>query len=939
MSRPGNHWSTRAAGIEPCEPRYLMSGGSPWEASLTGGGPDFVLDYTVTAQTGLRTPSRFDFDGMAPQSLPSAHLQSGLQQARAAYGLTGRGQTVAVIDSGIAYQHAALGGGLGSSFRVVGGWDFTAENDADPNDDGPRGSHGTHVAGIIGSSDTTNPGVAPGVDLVALRVFDDQGAGYFSWVENALRWVHTNRNAFRNPITTVNLSLGATWNSSSIPGWAMLEDELQQLRNDGIFVAVAAGNDFSSYNSPGLGYPAASPHVAPVAALDGNGRIASFSQRSDRSVAAPGVGIRSTVPDYAGNRNGRGDDFATYSGTSMASPYLAGAAVLLRSAMAFAGQTGINQDRILAVIRDTADWVFDPATNQSYRKLNLARAMDAVIPADDIGSTTSTARSLGTLDSGGRFTGSIGRVDDRDYFRFTAARSGSLVLTAAVGQELLPRWEIVGAGNTISVVEAGALSMEIVAGQSYTIGLGTRGGIGVYTVTASLETQTTDLGTIESRSLTGQLVAGERWYSLAAARTGTLTVEALGDVSGGNVELRLLNAARQVVASSTLASASRIDWAATAGERLYVQVIGSHANLDLRITNMLWRSGSTWLVQGTAGADDVTFTAGLEHVLTLNGARYTIAAAQLSLLSVDGGGGDDQVRFVGTAAPETAVFMPGSAALRGPNYQAAAFHCEQITIEAGGGGDTAWLYDSSLADTFFADPTSAVLSGSGFSNVALGFSRVNAYATAGYDVARFHDSAAADSYLAGPSYGAMVGPGYYNLALGFDATTGEARFGGYDTAMLFGSAGNDLLSATPGSSTFSGNGWSNTAIAFESASADANGGGWDMAYLFDSPGDDRYVAGPDAATLSGAGFTIHAKHFDLAVAYSSGGNDTADFSDGRYDDVFETDGPWAKLSGAGYYAWANGFDQVSASGEQGGGNTLIRRSVASYAFSQTGRWI
>ena len=123
------------------------------------------------------------------------------------YGFTGKGQTVAIIDSGIAYNHFALGGGFGANYRVVGGYDF-AENDLDPNDDGPAGSHGTHVAGIVGGSAGSDRGVASGVDLVALRVFDDSGAGFTSWVESALQWVHANRNSFENPITAINLSLG-----------------------------------------------------------------------------------------------------------------------------------------------------------------------------------------------------------------------------------------------------------------------------------------------------------------------------------------------------------------------------------------------------------------------------------------------------------------------------------------------------------------------------------------------------------------------------------------------------------------------------------------------------------------------------------------------------------------------------------------------------------
>ena len=180
--------------------------------------------------------------------------------------LRGHGQTVAVIDSGIAWDHPNLGGGFGAEYRVVGGWDFTEENDANPYDDGPAGSHGTHVAGIVGATANRagDVGVAPGVDLVGLRVFNDQGEGYFSWVEKALEWVHTNRNAFANPITAVNLSLGTAWNAATVPSWAMLEDEFAQLKADGIFIAVSAGNSFTSYNTPGLSYPAASSNVVPV---------------------------------------------------------------------------------------------------------------------------------------------------------------------------------------------------------------------------------------------------------------------------------------------------------------------------------------------------------------------------------------------------------------------------------------------------------------------------------------------------------------------------------------------------------------------------------------------------------------------------------------------------------------------------------------------------
>ncbi len=458
---------TRTARLESCEPRELLSAVPAY---------DFWVEDQHRPETGL-------YADLNPAAT-AAHSLTGLDQARATYGFTGSGQTVAVIDTGIAYTHAALGGGYGSGYRVVGGWDFT-KNVADAFDAGPYGSHGTHVAGIIGSSDSTYTGVAPDVDLVGLRVFDDNGGGYFSWVEQALWWVHENRFAFENPITTVNLSLGANFNGDSLPSWAMLEGALAQLKADGIFISVAAGNSYTQYETPGLSYPAVSSHVVAVGSVDANGALSSFSQRHSRMIAAPGRSIMSTVPDYVGNYNGIHDDFAAYSGTSMAAPYVAGASALLREAYAFAGSQSVNQAALYNLMYSTADTFYDTPTQQSYQRLNLQAAIDAVMPADDYGSSVHTAHAMGTLTETLGTTGHISRLNDVDWFQFTAGSTGSVTITATSTLNLAPKWN--ADGFTVATGNDGnSITFNVAAGRTYRFALSTADGLGHYTLHAGL---------------------------------------------------------------------------------------------------------------------------------------------------------------------------------------------------------------------------------------------------------------------------------------------------------------------------------------------------------------------------------------------------------------------------------------------------------------------
>ena len=200
----------------------------------------------AASPTSGSTTRRIDIDrltlgGRSPAGRRRSRLDRRRSCPRAASASRGGRQTVAIIDSGIAYDHVALGGGLGKAYRVVGGWDF-AENDANPYDDGPAGFHGTHVAGIVGAQDCALRGRRVRRSIWSpCASSTTRATGQFTWVESALRWVHQHRNAFENPITTVNLSLGTDWNASTLPNWATFEDELKQLAADGIFISRRGG--------------------------------------------------------------------------------------------------------------------------------------------------------------------------------------------------------------------------------------------------------------------------------------------------------------------------------------------------------------------------------------------------------------------------------------------------------------------------------------------------------------------------------------------------------------------------------------------------------------------------------------------------------------------------------------------------------------------------
>ncbi len=217
------------------------------------------------------------------------------------YPNTGSGVKAYIVDTGIRRTHTDFGG------RAIVGFDaVTAGGTADD-----CNGHGTHVSGTVGGS---SYGVAKGVTLVAVRVLDCAGSGTNAGVIAGVDWVTSDHLA--GQLAVANMSLGGGFNQA-------LNDAVTRAITDGVSFAVAAGNSNANACSSS---PSSTPAAITVGATDSADARASFSNFGTcLDIFAPGVNITS-----AWNTSNTATN--TISGTSMASPHVAGAAALVVSA-------------------------------------------------------------------------------------------------------------------------------------------------------------------------------------------------------------------------------------------------------------------------------------------------------------------------------------------------------------------------------------------------------------------------------------------------------------------------------------------------------------------------------------------------------------------------------------------------------------------------------
>lgn len=245
-----------------------------------------------------------------------------------AQGYTGEGVVVAVVDTGVDLDHPDLlsqlwvnageiaGNGVDDDHNGyvddVAGWDFVG-NDATPDD---ANGHGTHVAGTIAAAHNGYgaTGVAPDATVMPVRVLDGSGSGTAVAVAAGIRY------AARSGADIINLSLGGSFSS-------VIQSAIQYALQLDVLVVAAAGNEYGTSPSYPARFSSTLSNVISAGAHNASNAIANFSNDVGGSgavqVDAPGVSVYST---YMGGR------YATFSGTSMAAPHVAGLAALALSA-------------------------------------------------------------------------------------------------------------------------------------------------------------------------------------------------------------------------------------------------------------------------------------------------------------------------------------------------------------------------------------------------------------------------------------------------------------------------------------------------------------------------------------------------------------------------------------------------------------------------------
>lgn len=279
---------------------------------------------------------------VSPITDPHYSEQWGLSKAEVPkawnLGATGKGITVAVVDTGVDINHPDLQDNLVSGYNAI-----TGETGLSAVQD--NNGHGTHVSGIIAAelNGVGVVGVAYQAKIMPIKTMDRSGEGTDDVIADGIVW------AADHGAKIINLSLGSDTQEE------VLKEAVQYAIDRGCLVVAAGGNKEDSTNLTTITYPAADPQVLAVTATDANDNLASFSLTGPNAgIAAPGTHI---VSDYWDNGSG----YATIDGTSMAAPFVSGVAALVWSM-----HPDFSADHVRQDLEDSAIDLGSPGRDSSF---------------------------------------------------------------------------------------------------------------------------------------------------------------------------------------------------------------------------------------------------------------------------------------------------------------------------------------------------------------------------------------------------------------------------------------------------------------------------------------------------------------------------------------------------------------------------------------------
>jgi len=266
-----------------------------------------------------------------------------------------------------------------SCSKIEGGWD-AYNSDNNPLDDN---GHGTHVAGILISDDSTYRGVAPDAHLAVVKALDSAGDGYLSDFDFGIDWCTSKKELYNISVISISVGLfnGNTFNSACDSQYSSTANAINTAVAKNISVVVASGNDAVSN---GISAPACITNATSVGATTKGDIIASYSDSANiLDLLAPGSSITSTK---------LGGGFVSFSGTSIATPHVAAAFAVLSQYWQEVYHTEITPAERLNKFKLTGKEILDSRNNLYFPRIDLLKAIQPYISftASSVANATAT---------------------------------------------------------------------------------------------------------------------------------------------------------------------------------------------------------------------------------------------------------------------------------------------------------------------------------------------------------------------------------------------------------------------------------------------------------------------------------------------------------------------------------------------------------------------